>query len=63
MSFDEMGELLADNNFYAIRPSANQVLQDVDDALNKFDEFAQFDEGKFAPSPDAQTDIHINSSI
>jgi len=55
LSFDEMGELLADNNFYAIRPSANQVLQDVDDALNKFDEFAQFDDGKFAPSPDAYT--------
>jgi hypothetical protein len=55
LSFDEMGEMLADNGFYAIRPSANQVLQDIDDALNKFDEFARYEDGKFKPSPDAGT--------
>ena len=56
LGFDEMGELLADNGFYALRPTANQVLQDIDDALNKFDENALYDgEGKFQPSPDALT--------
>jgi hypothetical protein len=56
LSFDEMGELLADNGFYAMRPTANQVLQDIDDALNRFDENAQFSgDGKFIPSPDAGT--------
>ena len=56
LSFDDMGELLADNGFYAMRPTANQVLQDIDDALNRFDENAQFDgDGKFIPSPDAGT--------
>lgn len=56
LGFDEMGELLADNGFYALRPTANQVLEDIDNALNKFDENALYDgEGKFQPSPDALT--------
>ena len=55
LSFDEMGELLADSGFYALRPTANQVLQDIDNALNQFDQNAQFEDGKFIPSPDAGT--------
>ena len=35
-SFDEMGEVLTEIGFYQERPPANQVLQDLDDALRLF---------------------------